>query len=281
MQWTTLVSADDLAAELGHPELVVVDCRYNLRDRDAGAKAWRTGHIQGAVYADLERDLSDLSKKGRGRHPLPEATDFCARLGEWGISAKSQVVAYDAGDSAVASRFWWMLRLLGHARAAVLDGGVSAWLAAGNRLEARAVKPVARTYTGRWRVGGIASTAVVAARAASGDGLLVDARAADRFQGAVEPLDKIAGHIPGAINRPYFRNLGADGRFKTPAQLAREFDELLDGREATSLVSMCGSGVTACHHVLALDHAGRPGARVYSGSWSEWIDSPARPVARA
>ena len=280
MFWRTLVEPEDLADRIDSPDLVIVDCRFDLRDPGAGERAYRAGHIPGAVYAHLDRDLSDQSKQGKGRHPLPEADQFCANLVRWGVTPTSQVVAYDANDGAIASRLWWMLRLLGHARVAVLDGGLSAWAAAGGMLDNALPRPHAGNYRARFDVRGMASTAVIAARMASGNGRLLDARAPERFRGEVEPIDRVAGHVPGAINRPYAANLEPDGRLRPRERLAEEFRELLGDTRASDAVLMCGSGVTACHNLLAMEHAGISGARVYAGSWSEWISDPSRPVAR-
>ena len=281
MHWRTLISAEELAGQLANPELVVVDCRFDLRDPGAGERAYAAGHLPGAHYAHLDRDLSDLSRHGRGRHPLPEADAFCATLARWGVTANHQVVAYDANDGSVAARLWWMLRLLGHDRVAVLNGGLAAWCANAYALEATAPRSRPGRDHARYDVRAMASTAVIAARMASGNSKLIDARAAERFRGEIEPIDAIAGHIPGAVNRPFVQNLGPDGRFKSPGVLAEEFKALLGDSPSNETLLMCGSGVTACHHLLAMEHAGLRGARVYPGSWSEWISDPARPVARA
>lgn len=280
MEWTTLVSAEALKAQLGEGPLAIVDCRFDLRDPASGERAFALGHLPGAVYAHLERELSDLGKTGRGRHPLPDAERFCATLSRWGITPAHQVVAYDSRDGAMAARLWWMLRLLGHARVAVLEGGLDAWLKAGGRLEAGSQRPRPSEYRARFNVKQIVSTAVLAARLANAGTTLIDARARERFRGEVEPLDRVAGHIPGAVNRPYIDNLTPDGLFKPPEQLRAEFEALLGTRHADEAVLMCGSGVTACHNLLAMEHAGLGGAGVYAGSWSEWSSDPGRPVAR-
>jgi len=282
MHATTLVSADQLAAELGKPKLVVIDCRFDLADARAGEEAFLAGHIPGAVYAHLDRELADRSKLERGRHPLPDAPDFCARLGRWGVSPDSQVIVYDAADGAYAARLWWMLRLLGHTAVAVLDGGFAAWVAAGHPTEKRVSRPRPTTYSSRYDVRQIATMAVVAARMAVAGSPLIDARAPERFRGEVEPIDAVAGHIPGALNRHYVQNLDSNGRFKPADQLRREFLKLMYGTSAADVIHMCGSGVTACHNLLAMEHAGLAGSRVYPGSWSEWIGdrARARPIAR-
>jgi thiosulfate/3-mercaptopyruvate sulfurtransferase len=280
MHWRTLISAEELAGQLANPELVVVDCRYDLRDPGAGERAYAAGHLPGAHYAHLDRDLSDISRQGRGRHPLPEADAFCATLSRWGVTPNHQVVVYDANDGAIAARLWWMLRLLGHDRVAVLNGGLAAWCANAYALDAATPRSKPARYVARFDVRAMASIAVIAARMASGSGKLIDARTPERFRGEIEPIDRVAGHVPGAVNRPYAQNLGPDGRFKSPGVLADEFKALLGDSPSNEALLMCGSGVTACHHLLAMEHAGLRGARVYPGSWSEWSSDPARPVAR-
>ena len=276
-EWTTLVQAETLASALGEADLVILDCRFSLADPDAGERAWRASHIPGARYAHVDRDLSDHDKRGQGRHPWPEADAFTTRLAAWGITPSHRVVAYDDGDGAFAARLWWLLRTLGHRDVAVLDGGWSRWTALGLPVDDRvpAAKPAA--YAATFDTQRLLDADAVQRHLAAG-GLLVDARAAERFRGEVEPIDPVAGHVPGAVNRPYASNL-ADGRFKPAARLHAEFDALLDGRAADEMVTMCGSGITACHHLLAMAHAGSPGAKLFTGSWSGWIGDRSRPVA--
>ncbi|GAB2494356.1 sulfurtransferase [Arenimonas alkanexedens] len=280
MNWTTLVAAEALAAAPSDAALVRVDCRFSLADADAGEQAWREAHLPGAGYAHLDRDLSDHRRPAAwGRHPLPDAADFCALLVRLGITPEHQVVAYDAGDGAMAAaRFWWLLRLLGHERVAVLDGGLAAWTARGLPLDALLPARAPGRYTGDFDPRQVVGTDEILARLDEAPGWLVDARAAERFRGEVEPLDPVAGHIPGALNRPFTANL-SDGRFKPAPMLAAEFHTVLSGRAASELVLSCGSGVTACHHALAMAHAGLPGARVYAPSWSGWVSDRDRPVA--
>lgn len=281
MHAKTLVSCDELAAALGSQPLAIVDCRHDLRDPQAGERAYLASHLPGAVFAHLDRDLSDLARTGRGRHPLPEADALCARLGRWGISRTTQVVAYDSADGAYASRLWWLMRLLGHEKVAVLDGGFAAWAGQGLPLEKSIPRPRPAGYTGRYDVKQVASIAVIAARGAVGGGApLIDARAPERFRGEVEPIDAVAGHIPGAVNRHYAQNLDVNGRFKPAGLLATEFRMLIGASSPSEIIHMCGSGVTACHNLLAMEHAGLKGSRVYAGSWSEWSSDPSRPVAR-
>lgn len=281
MNWTTLVDADALAAALDSVELRIVDARFALMEPAAGRRGYRESHIPGATHADLDADLSDLSRVGEGRHPLPDAAAFASRLGEWGIAPRHQVVVYDAGDgSMAAARFWWMLKLLGHARVAVLDGGLAAWRAQGlpetRELPVGVAEPA---YPTGFDVSRIALAHEVESRLEDAPGWLLDARAAERFRGEVEPIDPVAGHVPGAVNRPVADNLMA-GRFKPSQQLHDEIAPLLAGRKPEEVVVMCGSGVTACHLLLAMEHAGLQGGRVYAGSWSGWISDPSRPVAR-
>ena len=292
--WTTLVQAEALAGALGDPRLVVVDCRFSLADTAQGERDFRAAHVPGARYAHLDRDLSRPSADPRdGRHPWPGVDAFAATLARWGIGPGTQVVAYDGSDGSIAARLWCLLHAHDHAHAAVLDGGWARWMSLGLPVESAGLwEPPSRPSPPRkasppWRLPqqedpdavGVLDADDVQAHLDAG-GLLVDARAAPRFRGEVEPLDPVAGHVPGAVNRPFADNLQADGRFKPADELAREFRALLGDRDPGSLVAMCGSGVTACHHLLAMAHAGLPVGRLYAGSWSGWIGDPQRPVAR-
>lgn len=283
MNWTILVDTAALSAALGDPGLRLVDARFVMLNAapDAGREAYAASHLPGAVYADLNLDLSDLSKVGEGRHPLPDSDVFARKLGEWGIGPSHQVVVYDAGDgSMAAARLWWLLKLMGHARVAVLDGGLAAWRAAGGQetAELPALAPAA-AYPSRFDTGQFVEASDILARLDADSGWLIDARAAERFRGDVEPIDPVAGHVPGALNRPFAQNL-RDGRFKPADELRAELSTLLRNRSPANTVLMCGSGVTACHLLLAFEHAGLQGARIYPGSWSGWISDPSHPVAR-
>lgn len=282
MNWTTLVSAEALAAALGQPELRVVDARFVLAGADAaaGERAWRESHLAGATYVHLDRDLSDHRKPASfGRHPLPDAADFREVLARSGISPGDQVVVYDAGDGAMAAaRFWWLLRLLGHARVAVLDGGFARWTALGLPVDERIPAPARSDYPGQFDASAVAGTEEIEARLSEAPGWLLDARAPERFRGEVEALDPVAGHIPGALNHPYANNL-ADGRFLPALELRARFEKLLGARPPGEVVISCGSGVTACHDLLAMEHAGLHGARIYAPSWSGWCSDRSRPVA--
>jgi thiosulfate/3-mercaptopyruvate sulfurtransferase len=275
--WTTLVQAETLSIGLARPDLVVLDCRFDLADTGAGEHAWMQAHIPGARYANLDRDLSGATLASMGRHPWPDAAEFRERLGRWGISPQTQVVAYDADTGAFAARAWFLLRALGHEKVAVLDGGWKRWTALGLPVDSKLPSPIAAKYEAAFDMRRILDAEQVADALRAGD-LLVDARAPARFRGEEERLDRVAGHVPGAVNRPLTDNL-VDGRFKSPGQLAEEFRALLDGRPPNRAIAMCGSGVTACHHLLAMERAGMPGARLFAPSWSGWISDPERPVA--
>ncbi len=280
MSLPPLVSVRELAGRIGAGNVRVVDCRFDLADPGKGEREWLAGHIPGAAYAHLDRDLSDLSRVGEGRHPLPDDDRISALLSRLGWHAGLAVVAYDdAGGALAAARLWWLLRLAGLADAGVLDGGFAAWKGAGLPLESGPVHHEPSDVQVRLDRDQVVGYEELGQRLAAGDVLLLDARGAPRYRGDVEPLDRVAGHVPGAVNRPFSDNLDAGGTFKAPAVLRREFESLL-GRHAPSAVAqMCGSGVTACHNLLAMEHAGLTGSRVFAPSWSGWISDPARPVA--
>jgi thiosulfate/3-mercaptopyruvate sulfurtransferase len=280
MNFDTFVTAATLAKHLDDPAWVVFDCRFSLADPADGARAYRDGHVPGARYAHLERDLSAPLSAGSGRHPLPLPETVIANLGAWGVTRNSQVVAYDDAGGAFAARLWWLLRWLGHEPVAVLDGGWGQWRREG-RAETVNETPVQPTVfhagpplTGYLSAGdvqeGLARQAI----------LLLDARAPERFRGEVEPIDGIAGHVPGAVNHPFQDNLAADGRFLPRDVLRRHYSQLIARYRPEQVVHMCGSGVTACHNLLAMAAAGLKGSRLYAGSWSEWIRDPRRPVAK-
>jgi len=280
MSFTTLITSAQLAPLIGSSDLLILDCRHDLADLSRGERAYAQGHIPGAQYADLNRDLSDLSKPDLGRHPLPDASTFAATLARWGYRSQQQVVVYDDAGGAIAARAWWMLRLIGHCSVAVLDGGLPAWLAAGLSVETEVPQPEPSQVVVNFAASEIVYFDELSQKLQSENVLLLDARGVPRFRGDVEPLDAIAGHIPGAINRPFSSNLAADGGFKSSALLREEFSTLLGRYSANTLIHSCGSGVTACHNLLAMEHAGLAGSRVFAPSWSGWISDPVRPVAR-
>jgi len=279
MNYETLIDVDALRTMLARPDVRVIDCRFDLGQPDAGRSLYTRGHIPGAIDAHLEQDLSAPRTPWSGRHPLPEPSVLAETFGRFGIDATVQVVAYDDSNGAYAARLWWMLRWLGHRKVAVLDSGLAAWCDAELPLTQPPASVGARHFEPRADDSmhiGADELALLLRR----DGcVLVDARAAERFEGKIEPLDPRAGHVPGARNRHFARNLGADGHFLPPAVLASELRQLLGERRPTDVVAMCGSGVTACHNLLALEVAGLPGGRLYPGSFSEWSRDPGRPIA--
>jgi thiosulfate/3-mercaptopyruvate sulfurtransferase len=285
VDFTTLIDVDSLRALVGAPGIAVLDCRFDLAAPDAGRAAYLQSHIPGAHYADLNRDLSAPVSALSGRHPLPDPEALAAFFGGLGIGPDTQAIVYDESNGSFAARAWWLLRWIGHDKVAVLDGGLRAWLREGGATESG--EPP-RGAAGRGAAGG---TVRVDRRAALGADeliaalehprtLLIDARAPERYAGAVEPIDPVAGHIPGAVNHPFSANLQSDGRFLPPQELERRWRDRLGDAAPAEVIVMCGSGVTACHNLLALERACLPGARLYAGSWSEWIRDPRRPVAR-
>ena len=277
--FTTLIDANTLSEQLIRDDLTLFDCRFDLANVQWGETEYSRAHLPGALYLHLDRDLSGPITGSSGRHPLPDPERFAARLGELGVTPDHQVVAYDQGNSAYGARLWWLARWIGLRNVAVLDGGIAAWRAAGLPLETSVRTPAPRALAvsptaDAW----VTSDAVDELRRRPGN-LLIDARGAERFAGRNETLDPVAGHVPGARNRPFLDNLGTDGRF-LPADVLRErFGTLLGSVAPSGLIAMCGSGVTACHNLLALEHAGLSGGRLYAGSWSEWIRDSRRPIS--
>jgi thiosulfate/3-mercaptopyruvate sulfurtransferase len=272
-----LVTAEDLAA---HPEWRVFDCRHDLKNTEYGRQAYARGHIPGALFLHLDDDLSGVKDGRNGRHPLPDPDSFARLMAACGVDAATQVVAYDNEGGIFASRLWWMLRWLGHEKVAVLDGGLAGWKRSKRALEETVPVVQPRSFTARAQDMAV-DVGQVLADLQSDRMLILDARSPERFRGENETLDPVGGHIPGAVNRFYFDNLDDDGCFFKPAaELRAEFAELLAGRPAAHVVQQCGSGVTACHNLLAMELAGLSGSKLYPGSWSEWCADPSRPVAR-
>ena len=272
----TLVSVEELAA---HPEWRVFDCRHDLKNTEYGRKAYARGHIPGALFLHLDDDLSGVPNGSNGRHPLPDVADFARRMSACGVDETTQVVAYDNEAGIFASRLWWMLRWLGHDKVALLDGGLAGWRRSKRALDEGVPLIEARNFTARPRDVAV-DVGQVLADFQSERILILDARDPERFRGENEILDPVGGHIPGAVNRFYFDNLDDDGcYFKPVEELRAEFTELLAGRSADQVVQQCGSGVTACHNLLAMELAGLSGSKLYPGSWSEWCADPSRPVA--
>jgi thiosulfate/3-mercaptopyruvate sulfurtransferase len=272
---STLIDPEDLRARLGDAAWVVVDCRYDLRDVEAGFRAYLEAHVPGAQFADLKRDLSGPPVTDRGRHPLPTPEALTKLFGRMGIDAAATVVAYDDAGGGFAARLWWLLRFMGHQAVLVLDGGWQAWLAAGLPSRGGAEVRSPAVFRGSPRQGWRVSLEDVPKAS-----LLVDSREPARYRGEIEPLDPVAGHIPGAVNRYWRDNLDGEGRFRSPRELSAEFAHLAGGVPPSEMVFYCGSGVTSCHNLLAMAHAGLPPGRLYAGSWSEWCSDPSRSVAR-
>ncbi len=275
----TLVDTATLANHLDDPQWVIVDCRFTLTDVEAGARAYAVGHIPGARYAHLDRDLSGPITPGSGRHPLPDPAVLAQTLGRWGIDADKQVVVYDDSFGAMASRLWWMLRWLGHEAVALLDGGLPKWRRERHPTTASTAVVAPSTFRAHADNTMWLDSESLRAGLARGEYRLMDARSEERFRGDVEPLDRVAGHVPGAVNLPFEDNLDLGGEFLPASALRSLYLTLLDEKSPERAVQMCGSGVTACHNLLAMEHAGLLGAKLYAGSWSEWITDPRRPVA--
>jgi len=278
-----LINAVQLRAGLAQPGWLVFDVRHDLSDHDAGRRAYEQGHVPGAIYLDHERELSAPRTGSNGRHPLPSREEFGALMRRCGLVPGVQAVVYDEGNSMFAAHFWWMLRWLGHREVAVLDGGWTAWREAGGKVEtgANAGSP-AVGHGGDYGAMPAMPTVdacKVLANIAKPEFTVVDARAPARFRGEVEPLDPVAGHIPGALNRPNSLNVGPDGRFRPAEELRAEFRRLLGDVAPDRVVHQCGSGITACHNLFAMEVAGLHGSSLYPGSWSEWCSDPSRPVA--
>jgi thiosulfate/3-mercaptopyruvate sulfurtransferase len=273
-----LIEVDTLRTLLGHPALLLVDCRYELGNAAWGRSAYAAGHIPGALFASMDDDLSGPRRPDAGRHPLPTPTAFATTLGRWGLSPTSHVVAYDQHNGACAARFRWMLRARGHETVQVLNGGFAAWQAAALPVTQEVPRRTPTVVPPQEFAGVLTSADVVVALAARSI-TLVDARGADRFAGRNETIDPVPGRVPGALNHPFAGNLAPDQRFLPATELRQRWAHVLDQPQLAPLVSMCGSGITGCHNLLALELAGHTGARLYAGSYSEWITDPSRPVA--
>lgn len=274
-----LVTPEELARHLDDRDWVVFDARHDLTDVHAGREEYAEGHIPGAYFLDMEQDLAGPKTGRNGRHPLPDVNAFAARINRCGVHARSRVVVYDASGGSYAVRLWWMLRWLGLERAALLDGGFPAWLRAKLPLSKDPAAPREGSFVPKPRLGATVDAAFVERFREDASVRLVDARAAARYNGEQETLDPVAGHVPGAVSRYWQRNLEPDGRFKAAEELREEFLDLLDGTAPERSVHMCGSGVTACHNLFAMELAGLGEGRLYPGSWSEWCADPSRPVA--
>ncbi|MCC7126767.1 MAG: sulfurtransferase [Acidobacteria bacterium] len=276
MAFTTLISPADLAARLDDSSLVICDCRFDLANADAGEAQFAAGHVPGARYVHLDRDLSGAKTGTNGRHPLPSLEQMAARFGALGIGPGTQVIAYDGDTGMYAARLWWMLRFMGHDAVAVLDGGFARWTREGHPVSTEVSQPTPQVFAAQPRTDWRLSADDVARGV---EGVLVDARSPERFRGINETIDKVGGHIPGACNYFFQQNLNDDKTFKSPDALRAQWTALLEDTRPDDVVMYCGSGVTACHNLLAMEVAGLSGARIFPGSWSEWSSDPQRPVA--
>ncbi len=279
MDYRTIVSARDLQASLADPDLVIFDCRHELMNPEAGARAYAQSHLPGARFAHSETHLAGPKTGCNGRHPLPDPQVFMSWLGRNGVDAGKQVVAYDFAAGSSAARLWWMLRWVGHERVAVLDGGWEDWVKASLPTTAEHPRIRATTLTGEPRPISV-DVGFVSSHLGDPSVVVLDARTPERFQGLTEPIDPVAGHIPGARNRLFKDNLTADGRFRPPQELRQAFMDVLGTAKPEQVVHQCGSGVSACSNLLAMEIAGLRGSRLYPGSWSEWVADPSRPVAK-
>ncbi len=275
-----VVGTGQLIAHLGDSDWRIFDCRHDLQNTEYGAQAYVKGHIAGALFLHLDRDLSGEKNGRNGRHPLPDPTSFAAKMSACGVGPDTQVVAYDNEAGVFAARLWWMLRWLGHPKVAVLDGGLAAWRRAKQPLVAEVPQFPPARFEPRPQEQMLVDANFVMAVRGSPSALILDARSPERFSGEQETIDPVGGHIPGAVNRFYFDNLDDAGCYFKPAEeLRTEYDQLLAGRSAETVIQQCGSGVTACHNILAMQLAGLSGSKLYAGSWSEWCADPSRPIA--
>ncbi|WP_262964998.1 sulfurtransferase [Methylobacter psychrophilus] len=278
MDYTTLVSAATLYQQLNNPKWVVVDCRFSLADNDAGSHAYRHGHIPDARYAHLNNDLSSAITDFTGRHPLPDFTLLAKKLGAWGVNNDTQVIVYDDASGAFAGRLWWLLRCLGHDKVAVLDGGIKHWQKQSFSITTTlpTIKP--NTFRPYLNTNSWLKASQVQNSLAQKTICLIDARTPERYRGEQEPIDPVAGHIPGALNRAFQLNVDNKGLFLPTDSLHSQFKKLIGTTEPEQVVHYCGSGVTACHNLLAMEHAGLSGSKIYAGSWSEWIKDKNRTI---
>ncbi len=275
----TLITPSILASHLNDPSWVVIDCRFDLANPSKGEELYRAGHIPGARYAHLDRHLSGEKTGNNGRHPLPETDAMVKSFGELGVAPHCQVIAYDGDNGMYAARLWWMLRWMGHDAAAVLDGGLTRWQQEGHKVRGGVEATATVTFRGSPRPGWRLTVDQVAAGLGNSDRLLIDARTNERYRGIGETLDKVGGHIPGAVSYFFGQSLAEDKSFKPANELKKQWVAALKGHDPKDVVMYCGSGVTACHNLLALEHAGIHGAKIFPGSWSEWSADPSRPIA--
>jgi thiosulfate/3-mercaptopyruvate sulfurtransferase len=275
-----LISTEELAARISDKSIVICDCRHDLMDLEKGRRAYAEGHIPGAHFLHLDSDLSGAKNGQNGRHPLPNVEAFAKTMGSIGVDKSKHVIAYDDTGGPYAARLWWLLRWLGHDNVSILDGGINKWASENRPVDRITPNATPANFLATPRAGTSVDANFILANLAKATSIVVDARAPERYRGETEPIDPVAGHIPGALNRVFKNNLNADGTFKSASTLRQEFTALLGTHSANEVINQCGSGVTACHNLFAMEIAGLSGSKLYPGSWSEWCASPARPVAK-
>lgn len=279
MNYQTIISVDELARLIDSDGLSIFDCRFSLKDPQAGLKSYQQGHIPGALFANMDTDLSSAMTPGSGRHPLPDAEELVDKLGKWGVDNSTQVIVYDDMSGAFAARLWWLLRWLGHKNVAVLDGGLPKWVEAGHRLETETPKVEATNFTASVDNSLHVDIDFVVDALDQNSIALFDARSYERFTGKDQNTDPVPGHVPGAVSMPFAENLTSTGYFRSPEELRERFSSTINRSGDREMIAMCGSGVTACHNLLAMQIAGLEPTRLFVGSWSQWIKSKERPVA--
>lgn len=279
MIYSSIISADLLQQHLNDPNWRIVDCRFNLKATDEGMSLYQMEHIPNAIYAHLDHDLSAPVSNSSGRHPLPDVETFKLKLGSLGIDGSKQVVVYDDAAGSYAARLWWMLRWLGHEAVAVLDGGFTLWKQQGLPTTNTLPRIEPTTFVGKPTMNMLMNSNDIQENLNKSSICLIDVRDPQRYSGLEEPIDKVAGHVPGAINVPWKTNIADNGMYRSRAELYDQYHKLLQDAAGKNVVFMCGSGVTACHSLIALEYIGITGAKLYPGSWSEWITDPNRPVA--
>ena len=281
MTYKTIINADDLIKNLDNDNFSIVDCRCDIKDTSYGIDAYNEGHIPNAIFADIDNDMASEKTSTSGRHPLPNPEKLAEKLSQWGIDAEKQVVIYDDAGCAFAGRVWWILRWLGHkGGVAVLNGGLGAYMKAGGKLVTSQTTKPRLSYKVDVNNNLHVDIETVTDAQYKMDALLVDARSRERYLGVKDEVDPIAGHVPGAISHPLGKNLDKNGLFKSPEELKLEFNKIIGDNNPKDIISMCGSGITACHNIIAMEIAGIKGVRLYVGSWSEWITDSKRPIAK-
>jgi len=279
MSYKTIINCEDLIKNINNDDFVIFDCRCDIKDQKHGIESFKEGHISGAIFVDIDKDLASEKTNNSGRHPLPDIDILSAKLSRWGLSTDKQAIVYDDTSGAFAGRMWWILKWLGHEKVAVLNGGIQMWEKSGGKLVKEASMNEKAEFLPNANNAMLVSIEDVGDSQYKMDKIILDARSKERYLGIKDPVDPIAGHVPGAISHPLGNNLTREGTFKTPEELKHVYNKILSDVDAPNIISMCGSGITACHNILAMEIAGIKGAKLYVGSWSEWITNSERPIA--